>query len=101
MTLEMTTIIISPPDVAWVEPTTDILRQHGAKVVRLGTLSIIGFLLASERISAVVVHEDCIPAEWDVMRARMTRLAPNCRIVIVPRDDRRSPADLASLVHSP
>ena len=94
----MTTIIISPLDTPWVDPTADLLRTRGMKVVRLGTLSIIGFLLMSDKIAAVMIHEDCVPAEWDVVSARMAAIAPTSKIVIVPRDDRRSAADLAQLV---
>lgn len=94
----MTTIIVTPPDTDWVDPTADLLREQGMKVVRIGTLSIIGFLLMSDRIAAVVVHEDCVPSEWDVMRDRMQRIAPTSKIFVVPRDDRRSPSTLAALV---
>lgn len=86
--------MVVPPGVAWVEPTADLLRDRGLKVVRLGTLSIIGFLLMSERIAAVVVHEDCVPNEWETMRARMQQIAPTSRILVVSRDDSRSPTDL-------
>jgi hypothetical protein len=92
----VTTIIISPPDVGWVDPTADLLRDRGMKVVRLGTLAIIGFLLMSDRIAAVVVHEDCVPEEWEAMRDRMQRIAPTSKILIIARDDARSPTDLAA-----
>lgn len=91
-----TIIIISPPDVAWVVPTTELLRDRGLKVVRLGTLAIIGFLLLSDRIAAVVVHEDCVPDGWEAMRDRMQHIAPASKILVVARDDARSPADLAT-----
>lgn len=96
----MTIIIISPAEqqVAWVEPTTEALRKRGLRVVRLGSLSIIGFLLLSEKIAGVLVHEDSLPSDWDVVRARMARLAPASKIVVVARDERRSPGDLAALV---
>jgi len=94
----MTTIMVVPPGVAWVDPTADLLRDRGMKVVRLQTLSIIGFLLMSEKIAAVVVHEDCVPEQWDVMRERMHRIAPTSKIVVVARDDLRSPSSLAALV---
>ena len=96
----MTTIIISPPNIAWVDPTADLLRDHGLKVVRLGTLAIIGFLLMSDRIAAVVVHEDCVPPEWEAMLYRMQQLAPTSKILIVARDDARSPTDLAAWMAS-
>ena len=91
----MTTIIISPSDVAWVDPTADLLRDRGMKVVRLGTLAIIGFLLMSNRIVAVVVHEDCVPDNWDAMRDRLQRIAPTSKILVIARDDARAPIDLA------
>lgn len=94
----MTTIIVTPPDTTWVDPTADILRDQGMKVVRIGTLSIIGFLLMSDKIAAVLVHEDCIAGDWEPMRDRMQRIAPTSKIVVVPRDDRRPPSTLAALV---
>lgn len=92
----MTTIIISPPNTAWVVPTADLLRDRGLKVVRLGTIAIIGFLLMSHRIAAVVVHEDCVPPEWEARRDRMQQIAPTSKILIIARDDARSPTDLAA-----
>ena len=94
----MTTIIISPVDTAWVDPTADLLRARGMRVVRLGTLSIIGFLLMSDKIAAVMIHEDCVPFDWDGISARMTQISPASKFVIVPRDDPRSPSDLARLI---
>lgn len=94
----MTTIIIAPRDTQWVDPTADLLREQGMKVVRLGSLSIIGFLLMSDKIAAVAVHQDCVPEEWDTMLDRMRRIAPSSKIVVVPRDERRSPSALAAML---
>ena len=94
----MTTIIVAPPGTTWVDATADLLRDRGMKVVRVGTLSIIGFLLMSDKIAAVVVHEGCVPDEWDVMRSRMQRIAPASKILVVGRDEHRSPSMLAALV---
>lgn len=94
----MTTIIVSAPDVAWLTPTADLLRERGLKVVCLGSLSIIGFLLMSERIATVVVHQDCIPEEWDAMRERMQRIAPRSKILVIERGDARAPTELAAWV---
>jgi hypothetical protein len=94
----MTTIFVTPPDVAWLDPMATLLREQGMKVVRLGTLSIIGFLLMSDKIAAVVVHEDCVSDDWDTVRERMQRIAPTSKIIVVQRNDQRSPSTLAALV---
>ena len=96
----MTTIIISPPglETRWVERTASFLRDQGMRVVCLGSLSIIGFLLMSDRIAGVLVHEDSLPAEWETIRARMARFALSSKIIVVPREEQRSSRDLAALV---
>jgi hypothetical protein len=93
----MTVIIITPPATPWVLATADLLRERGLKVVCLGTLSIIGFLLMSERVTAVLVHENSLPDNWEDMRDRMRRIAPATKIVVVPRSG-RSPSMLAASV---
>jgi hypothetical protein len=94
----MITIIVSRPDLAWVDATAAVLHRLGMKVVRIGTLSIVSFLLTSDRIAGILVHEDTLPSDWDVIRERMAMISPNSKIVVVARDDKRSPDDLASLV---
>ena len=94
----MTTIIVGASEAPWIGATAKLLRERGMKVVRLPDLAIVGFLLMSDHIVALLVDEQLVSSGWNATEERMRKIAPDCRIVVV-RD--QAPAALVTLVMSP
>jgi hypothetical protein len=82
----MTVVVVGSPEAGWVAPTAQVLRGRGVTVIELDALAIVGLLLLSEHISAVVVDEGAVPAEWGSLRDDMTRISPRTRILVITRD---------------
>ena len=93
----LTTIIVGASEATWTGPTAKLLRERGMKVVRLPDLAIVGFLLISDQITAVLVDGRLVSSGWKTTEDRMRKLAPDCRIVVV-HDPDQSPQELARLV---
>ena len=94
---KLTAIIVSPSDVAWVAPTVSILRDRGMKVVRLHAFGILAFVIMSNRVKTILLHEDRIPKSWESVRARIEIESPNARIIIIPRGETRPATELAAM----
>jgi hypothetical protein len=82
----MTVVVVGSPEAGWVAPTAQVLRGRGVSVIELDALAIVGLLLLSEHIAAVVVDVCVVPADWASLRDDMTRISPRTRILVVPRD---------------
>jgi hypothetical protein len=93
-----TVLIIAEGNVTWVPPLAEALHDHGMNVDRMNTLTVIGFLLASRKIAAVVLDENSLPSDWETTRERMIRISPSSKFVVVSRDDQRSPLEIARAV---
>ena len=92
-----TALIVSDTDATWLAPTAQLLRERGLKVLHIQTFSLVTFLTTSDRISAILMQVDRAPGAWGQVCFRLARTSPDTRIVVVSRDDERSPTDLAML----
>lgn len=93
-----TVLIISAADRPWVAPVTKLIRDRGMNVVCISTFSIVGILLASRMIAAVFVDAASVATSLDAARERASQISPATQIIVVARDDPRTPTELAALV---
>ncbi len=84
----MTVVIVGDPASRWVSDLGDALRRRGFKILALDNLAVIGLLVLSERIAAIVVNERAAPAGWEAARARLAKISPRTRILSAADDDR-------------
>jgi len=97
----MTIVIVGSPDARWVGPATKLLREHGDDVVHLEDVAIVGLLLLSEKIAAVIVDGDSVPTNWSSLRDQMLEISPNTRILVIARDDASTPEQLVRRIRGP
>jgi hypothetical protein len=97
----VTVLIVGVPDAHWVSELSDALRRHELKATVLENLAVVGLLVLSERIAAVVVNDRAAPAGWEVARARLAQISPRTRIVRVTAEDRSSLDEIAAICAEP
>lgn len=97
----MTVVIVGSVEARWVAELGDALRERRRNVLVLDNLAVIGLLVLSRRIAAVVVNERVAPAGWVNARARLTQISPFTRIVHVAAEDRESLALAAKACEGP
>jgi hypothetical protein len=91
----MTVVILGRIESAWVAGFAAHLRRRDLTVIALESVGVVGFLLHSQRIGTLVIHEAEAPVGWERLQARCEELAPATRILRVTRDDARSLDQLA------
>ena len=91
----MTVVIIGTFEVHRVAELAASLRHRGFTVLALESMSLVALVMLTERIVALVVHQDHAPSDWESARARLSQIGPTTRMLFVANDDPRTPEQLA------
>lgn len=95
MNEHMTVVIVGTFESETVSTLTSSLRRRGFAVLALESVSLVGPLLLTKCVLAVVVFEAQISRDWESMRRRMVEMSPRTPIVFVPMQDERTAEQLA------
>jgi hypothetical protein len=92
-----TVVIIGATSAGWVVETAARLRERDVRVLIFGRVSVVGYLLITERIDAVLIDDGFKPSNWQLARDGILRIAPHTAIVIVGADG-PEPGDLVAKI---
>ncbi len=97
----MTIVIVGSPDARWVGPTKDLFREHADEVLHLEAVAVVSLLFLLEKIAAVIIDSDSVPANWRSLRDQMLEISPNTHIIVIARDDTFTPEQLVRRIRAP
>jgi hypothetical protein len=83
---QMTIVIVGTLEVETVATLASSLRRRGLHVLALESVSVVGMLLLTERVLALVVFETQVAKDWESIRNRLVEISP--RTPILCRDAR-------------
>jgi len=93
--VDMTVVIVGTFETETVARLAASLRRRGFAVVALENVSLIGLLLLTKRVLALVVFEAQLPKHWDSLREELLEISPRTPIVFVSEQDSRNAEQVA------
>lgn len=94
----ITIVVVTVGDPPWVEPTTELLRAHGANVVLLPSVGVVGVMLMYNKVAAVVIDDQHLPPDWMHLRQAIHDIAPGCLIELVSPELASTPSAIVARV---
>jgi len=93
--VDMTVVIVGTFESETVASLAASLRRRRFAVVALKNVSLVGLLLLTKRVLALVVFEAQLPKHWDSLRQELLEISPGTPIEFVSEQDPRTAEEIA------